>query len=155
MVKVYTYACADLLHIGHLRAFQQAKALGDCLIVGVLTDEAIEAYKRKPIIPFEERLELVASLKCVDQAVRQDDVNPTLNLQRFQPDILVHGDDWTEDFPGADYMRATGKRVMRTKYTPGRCTTQIIGEIQERYEDEKRDRSRQDTAGHSCSGIVA
>lgn len=129
MVKVYAYACGDLLHIGHLRFFEQAKKLGDYLIVGVLTDAAVEAYKRKPIIPFEERIELIANLKCVDEVIRQDNVDPTENLKRRNPDIVVHGDDWPENFPGAVYMKNIGKKAVRTKYYPHRSTTQIIEQI--------------------------
>ncbi len=129
MIKIYTYVAGDLLHVGHLRAMQQAKALGDYLIVGVLTDEAIEKYKRKPIIPFDERAELFASLKCVDRVVMQEDVDPTENLKVLRPDVLVHGDDWEEDFPGAKYMRSIGGKVIRTKYYQAQSTTKIIEQI--------------------------
>jgi len=131
-VKVYAYVVGDLLHVGHLKALQQAKALGDYLIVGVLTDEAVEAYKRKPIIPFWERVILVASLKCVDEVMMQEDVDPTENLKkRLDVDIVVHGDDWDENFPGAAYMRSVGKKAIRTRYYSGRSTTEIIERIHE------------------------
>ena len=129
-VTVYAFVCADLFHIGHLRALYQAKKLGDHLYVGVLTDEAIEAYKRKPIIPFEERFDIINGLECVDLVVRQDTLDPTENLKVWKPDILVHGDDWGEDFPGAEYMRSIGKQAIRTKYYEGQSTTKIIKEIQ-------------------------
>jgi cytidyltransferase-like protein len=133
MVKVYSFAVADLLHIGHLKSFQQAKALGDYLIVGILTDEANERYKRKSIIPFEQRLELVNQLKCVDMAVPQYDVDPTENLKIYQPDIVVHGDDWGNDFLGATYMRSIGKQAILTRYYPYQSTTMIIEDIVRRY----------------------
>ncbi len=130
MTKVYAYVVADLLHIGHLRALQQAKALGDYLVVGVLTDEAVVAYKRQPVIPFEERMELLISLKCVDEVVRQDTLDPSENLKVLGDiDIVVHGDDWDENFPGAEYMRSVGKKVVRTKYYKGQSTTVIIERI--------------------------
>jgi len=129
-MRIYAYVVADLLHLGHLRALQQAKALGGYLIVGVLTDEAVIAYKRWPIIPFEERLELVANLKCVDEVMRQDTLDPTENLKKLDVDIVVHGDDWDEDFPGAAYMRSIGKKAIRTTYYKGQSTTQIIDRIQ-------------------------
>ena len=132
MIKVYTYVVGDLLHIGHLKALQQAKALGDYLIVGVLTDEAAIAYKRKPIIPYEERIELVANLKCVDEVMRQDNVDPTENLKKLDVDIVTHGDDWDENFPGAEYMRSIGKKAIRTSYYKKGSTTKIIEEIQRR-----------------------
>jgi len=133
-VRVYAYVVADLLHLGHLKALQQAKALGGYLIVGVLTDEAVVAYKRWPVIPFEERLELVANLKCVDEVVRQDTLDPTENLKKLDVDIVVHGDDWDEDFPGAAYMRSIGKRAIRTAYYKGQSTTEIIEKISEIYQ---------------------
>jgi len=130
---VYAYVVGDLLHIGHLKALQQAKALGDRLIVGVITDEGVEDYKRKPVIPFEERVALINALKCVNGVIRQETVDPTDNLKSLKPDILVHGDDWDEDFPGAKYMRSIGKQVVRTKYYPHQSTTKIIEEITYRY----------------------
>ena len=128
---IYAYVVGDLLHIGHLRALQQAKALGDYLIVGVLTDRAVEVYKRKPIIPFLERIEMVRNLKCVDWVVEQDDVDPTENLRVLDPDIVVHGDDWDENFPGAEYMRSIGRQAVRTKYFPYQSTTEIIRCVKE------------------------
>jgi len=130
-IVVYAYVCADLLNVGHLRALQQAKALGDYLIVGVLTDEAIKIYKRPPIIPFYERLELVYNLECVDRVVNQDTLDPTDNLKMTKADIVVHGDDWGEDFPGAEYMRSIGKKAIRTKYYEPQSTTKIIERIKE------------------------
>jgi rfaE bifunctional protein nucleotidyltransferase chain/domain len=128
-VVVYAYVVGDLFHVGHLKALQQAKALGDYLIVGVLTDEGVEAYKRKPIIPLNERMELVANLKCVDDVIEQKGVDPTENLGAILPDIVVHGDDWSADFPGAEYMRSIGRRAIRTKYYEGQSTTKIINKI--------------------------
>ena len=131
---VYAYVVGDLWHIGHKRFLQQAKALGDYLIVGVLTDEATMAYKRKPIIPFAERLELVKDSKQVDEVVAQDNVDPTDNL-RARPDvgIVVHA-----HYPGevlvhwqsaCEYMEAVGKRAVRLNYYPGQSTTKIIERI--------------------------
>jgi len=129
MIKVYTYVVGDLFHIGHLRCLQQAKLLGDYLIVGVLTDEAAVEYKREPIIPFEERLEVIRNIKCVDEVTIQRSVDPTDNLRMLRPDILTHGDDWNEDFPGANYMRSIGKKAIRTEYYPWQSTTKIIERI--------------------------
>ena len=68
----------------------------------------------------------------------QDDVDPTENLKVFQPDVLVHGDDWNEDFPGAKYMRDNGKEVVLTHYTRGRSTTRIIEDIYERCQRDSK-----------------
>lgn len=132
MISVYAYVVGDLLHIGHLKALQQARALGDYLVVGVITDKGVAAYKRKPIIPFEERMALIASLECVDVAVVQEGVDPTDNLRVLDIDILVHGDDWNENFPGAEYMRRIGKQAIRTKYYEEQSTTKIIDKIREK-----------------------
>ncbi len=133
-VVIYAYQVADLFHIGHGKALEQAKALGDYLIVGVLTDEAAEAYKRKPVIPFTQRMYMVHHFDCVDMVVIQETLDPTENLKIIRPDIVVHGDDWDENFPGAEYMRSIGKQAIRTKYTKNLIlddpsTTKIIEEI--------------------------
>lgn len=128
-VVVYAFVVGDLLHVGHLRALQQAKALGNHLIVGVISDEAASAYKRRPIIPFEERVELIANLKGVDEVMRQDKIDPTENLKKLDVDILTHGDDWDANFPGTEYMGRIGKKAIRTKYYPYQTTSKIIEKI--------------------------
>lgn len=130
-VIIYSYVVCDLIHRGHLRALQQAKALGNYLIVGILTDEAVVAYKRWPIIPFEERAEMVANLKCVDRVMKQEALDPTENLKKLNADILTHSHQEGEDFPGADYMASAGKKAIRTEYYPGQSTTKIIRKILE------------------------
>lgn len=132
IVKVYAFVVGDLFHIGHLNALKQAKALGDYLIVGVLTDEAVKAYKREPVIPFWERATIIAGFEgIVDEVMLQDELDPTANLRKLgDVDIVVHGDDWGEDFPGAEYMRSIGKKAIRIKYYKWRTTTGIIEKIQ-------------------------
>ena len=129
MIKVYAYVVGDLLHRGHRQALRQAKALGDYLIVGVLTDEAVASYKRKPFIPLDERLEGIEELPYVDEVIVQHSLDPTENLKKLDVDIVVHGDDWSEHFPGADYMRSIGKQAIRTRYYPHQSTTKIIEKI--------------------------
>ena len=132
---VYAFQCADLFHYGHLQALVQAKALGDYLIVGILTDGAIIRYKREPIIPYWQRIAIVEHQDYVDRVMRQDDVDPTHNLQLLKEqedilvNILVHGDDWNEDFLGVDYIKSIGGRVMLTQYYPYQSTTKIIERI--------------------------
>jgi rfaE bifunctional protein nucleotidyltransferase chain/domain len=89
MKIVYTYVCGDILHEGHLLYLENAKSLGDKLVVGVLTDEAVMEKKKKPIIAFKERIRLISALKCVDVAVPQNEYSPLENLRAIQPDILV------------------------------------------------------------------
>jgi len=131
-IVVYTYVVADLFHVGHLKCLQQAKDLGDYLIVGVLTDEATMAYKRKPIITFEERIELVRNIKCVDEAVKQNSLDPIENIEKYRPDIITHSHKIDEKFPGGgieDYMKKIGKKAIRTEYFQGQSTTLIISKI--------------------------
>lgn len=135
MIKVYAYVVGDLIHRGHKRALEQAKALGDYLIVGVITDEGVVAYKRAPVMHLDERIELVAALRFVDEVVVQDTLDPVPNLVKYKPDIVVHGDDWGEDFPGAEYMRSIGEQAIRTKYYPHQSTTKLIALIKERIEE--------------------
>lgn len=132
MIKVFASVCGDLFHRGHKRYLQQSKALGDYMIVGVLTDEAVRAYKRETIIPFEERIELVENQKGVDEVIAMDNIDPTKLLKKLGGiDIITHGDDWGEDFPGAEYMRSRGKKAIRTKYYPFQSTTKIIEKIKD------------------------
>jgi len=129
-VVVYASLVADLLHIGHLKLLEQAKALGDYLIVGVVTDDGCKAYKRKPIIPYAERVEMIKAIKYVDEVVSQGDQDPTGNLKADPSvDILVHADDWDDDYPAFEYMRSIGKRAVRVKYYKSQSTTKIIEKI--------------------------
>lgn len=129
---VYATAVCDLLHIGHLKYFRHSKKFGNILIVGVLSDDAVRNYKRDPVIPFDERLELTKELKIVDDAVCQDDIDPTENLIKLKPDILTHGSDWSRPVPGEKYMLSIGGRVEITPYYFQRSTTQIIQSIKKR-----------------------
>ena len=78
MILVYAYVVADILHCGHLEALRNARALGDKLIVGVLTDEAVCEKKPKPVVPFKERFDLVRALDMVDAVVAQDEYREEL-----------------------------------------------------------------------------
>ena len=134
---VYAYVVGDLWHIGHKRFVQQAKTLGDYLIVGVLTDEATMSYKRKPIIPFAERLELIMDSKQVDEVMAQSNVDPSDNLkQRPDVDVVVHAhypDEVLSHWESAcEYMKTIGKRAVRLNYYPSQSTTKIIESIRER-----------------------
>jgi glycerol-3-phosphate cytidylyltransferase len=121
----------DMLHVGHLNIFERAKRLGTRLIVGVLTDEAAQAYKDTPIIPFADRKRMVEALKIADRVVEQTDRDPVADLERLKimPHYLVHGDDW-EHCPGEDWMRAQGGRVVFFPYTNDVSSTKIKALIQ-------------------------
>lgn len=132
MKRVFTSGSFDLFHIGHLNILEKSAALGDELIVGVSTDELIEEYKgMKPIIPFEQRARIVASIKCVTKVVKQTKLTEIAQLQRENIDIVTIGDDWKNKYlEGLEWMKnQPGKEVVYFPYTPGVSTTQIKSKI--------------------------
>jgi len=134
MIVGYVFVVADLFHAGQLRHLRMAKKLCDFLIVGVLTDVAVATYKRKPITPFDERVDIINALDFIDMVVRQDDRDPTETLKRLTEDgwhidLLIHADDWPE-IPGSEYIKSIGGRVVRTPYGKSlSSTTKIIEKI--------------------------
>lgn len=128
--RVYCAGVFDVFHIGHLNILKRAANLGDELHVGVLTDDGAEAYKRRPFVPFAERLAIVESLSCVTAAFQQLDTDPTKygELQLIDPDILVHGSDW-DRVGGQKWMEKRGRKVVFLPYTPGVSTSQRIQEL--------------------------
>ncbi|MBR6370056.1 MAG: adenylyltransferase/cytidyltransferase family protein [Bacteroidaceae bacterium] len=132
MKRVFTSGSFDLFHIGHLNILEKSAALGDELIVGVSTDELIEHYKgMKPIIPYEQRARIVASIKCVTKVVKQTKLTEIAQLQRESIDIVTIGDDWKGKYlEGLEWMkRQPGKEVIYFPYTPGVSTTHIKSTI--------------------------
>ena len=130
MVVGYTFHAGDLFHYGHLHQLLECRKHCDYLIVGILTDRAIASYKRQPITPYPYRAAIYEALSCVDQVVPQDSRDPTDNLRTYKPDVLFHGDDWS-DFPGKDYIESIGGRAVNTPYFYGLSTTSIIRIIKE------------------------
>ena len=132
MTRVFTSGSFDLFHIGHLNILEKSAALGDELIVGVSTDELIEKYKgMPPIIPFEQRARIVASIKCVTKVVKQVKLTEIAQLQREQIDIVTIGDDWKDKYlEGLEWMKQQpGKQVVYFPYAPGVSTTTIKRDI--------------------------
>jgi len=129
---VFTNGVYDLLHPGHVRYLQAARALGDALIVGVNSDRSVRANKgpARPINPEAERAEVVAALDCVDAAVVFDEDTPHEIINRLQPDVLVKGADWAEDaIVGRDVVEARGGKVVRMPIEPGFSTTTLVDRI--------------------------
>jgi len=93
----YAYVCADLIHIGHLRFLENCKIYCDELTVGVLTDEAVMEKKPKPIIPFQQRIEMVEALKVVDSVITQETYSPLPNVEMLRPDVLFESDSHTKE----------------------------------------------------------
>ena len=126
---VFTIGVFDLLHPGHVRYLQEARRLGDTLIVGVNSDRSVRANKGpdRPVIPEAERAEVLSSLGCVDLAVVFDEDTPGARISRVQPDVLVQGADWDADsIVGRDVVEARGGRVVRVTPAEGFSTTRLI-----------------------------
>jgi D-beta-D-heptose 7-phosphate kinase/D-beta-D-heptose 1-phosphate adenosyltransferase len=129
---VFTNGVFDLLHVGHLRYLQQARALGDALIVGLNSDRSVRANKgpSRPVTPEDERAEILEGLACVDAVVVFDQETPHELIAAIQPDVLVKGADWAEDaIVGRDIVEARGGRVVRVPLEAGRSTSAIIEKI--------------------------
>lgn len=129
---MFTNGVFDLLHPGHVRYLQDARALGDALIVGVNSDRSVRANKGpdRPITPEAERAEILAALACVDGVAIFDEDTPRAIISAIQPDVLVKGADWAEDaIVGRDVVEARGGTVVRVPLAEGYSTTAIIQKI--------------------------
>jgi len=129
---VYTFMCLDLPHIGHINFIKRAKKLGDILVVGILTDDVIASYKRKPVMTIDERTAIAKTIRYIDKVVEQCDLDPTYLLKVLNPDVLCHADDWTH-IPGEEWMKNNGKEVMFVPYYKSQSTSRIINKILKEY----------------------
>ena len=126
---VFTNGCFDLLHIGHVRYLEQAKSLGDILIVGINTDASVQVLKgpTRPIQNENDRAEILASLKSVDHTVLFGEQTPINLIKSVKPDILVKGGDWKkEQIVGWDFVESYGGSVQSLQFVDGKSTTNII-----------------------------
>lgn len=126
---VFTNGVFDLLHPGHVRYLQAARREGDALIVGINSDRSVRANKgpSRPIMPEQERAEVLEALECVDAVVVFDDETPARIISHLQPDVLVKGSDWAADaIVGRDTVEARGGRVVRMPIEAGWSTSAII-----------------------------
>jgi D-beta-D-heptose 7-phosphate kinase/D-beta-D-heptose 1-phosphate adenosyltransferase len=129
---VFTNGVFDLLHPGHVRYLQEARALGDLLIVGLNADASVRRNKgpERPINAQDERAEILAALACVDAVVVFDEDTPAEIIRLVQPDVLVKGADWAADaIVGRDTVEARGGRVVRVPVEQGYSTTAIVERI--------------------------
>jgi D-glycero-beta-D-manno-heptose 1-phosphate adenylyltransferase len=128
---VFTNGVFDLLHPGHVRYLQAARAEGDALIVGVNSDRSVRTNKgpTRPITPEAERAEILAALACVDAVAIFDDLTPADIIRRIQPDVLVKGAD---AIVGRDTVEARGGKVVRIPVEAGWSTSSIVEKIRRR-----------------------
>jgi len=133
---VFTNGCFDLLHVGHIRYLQEARRLGDCLVVGLNSDGSVRRLKgkRRPLISQEERAHILSALDCVDYLVIFDELTPLNLLRKLKPDILVKGGDYKKsEVVGADLVESYGGRVALIPVVKGKSTSDIVERIVERY----------------------
>ena len=133
---VFTNGCFDLLHPGHVRYLQQARALGDALIVALNSDRSVRELKgdKRPILTEAERSEVMAALACVDFVTVFDEPTPREIISALLPDVLVKGGDWGVDaIVGREEVEAAGGKVMSLAFVEGCSTTDVIERIAQRY----------------------
>lgn len=134
---VYSYYVLDIVHSGHILMMKNAKTLagpGGKLIVGILTDEATMEKKPKPIISFEERMEIAASIKYVDMVVAQETYSPLPNVMRIKPDILMESASHTHEAirEAEEVMKKLKGKVVVLPYFPSQSSTAIKNLIKEK-----------------------
>ena len=129
---VFTNGVFDILHPGHVRYLQEARALGAALIVAVNSDRSVRAIKgpERPVNPQDERAEVLLALACVDAVVIFNEETPHEVIAAIQPDILVKGADWGPDnIVGRDVVEARGGTVVRVQLAQGYSTSQLIRKV--------------------------
>lgn len=126
---VFTNGCFDLLHVGHVRYLQEAKAQGDLLVVGVNSDASVKRLKgpTRPIQNENDRAEILAALSAVDYVVIFTDDTPATLIESVRPHVLVKGGDWKpEQIVGGTFVLSYGGEVKSLQFVDGRSTTKII-----------------------------
>ena len=134
---VFTNGCFDLLHVGHVRYLEKAKALGDILIVGINGDHSVRGLKGplRPILPVEERAEILSGLGCIDYITVFDEPTPLELITLLKPHVLVKGGDWTkEEVVGREVVEGLGGKVVLLPFVEGSSTSNLIEAILKRHE---------------------
>lgn len=126
---VFTNGCFDLLHVGHVRYLQQARALGHFLVVGVNSDESVRRLKgpTRPVQNEDDRAEILAGLSSVSFTVIFTEDTPENLIKVIRPSVLVKGGDWNlNEIVGADFVQSIGGHVMSLQFVDGKSTTKLI-----------------------------
>jgi D-beta-D-heptose 7-phosphate kinase/D-beta-D-heptose 1-phosphate adenosyltransferase len=126
---VFTNGVFDLLHVGHVRYLEQARALGDSLLVAINSDRTVRKLKGpdRPVFDQAERAEILAALRCVDYVTVFDNISPRSLIEELLPDMLVKGGDYQLDqIHGREEVEAAGGNVISLPFVEGASTTQLI-----------------------------
>ena len=126
---VFTNGVFDILHIGHVRYLEQARTLGDVLLVAINSDAAVRELKGdgRPLMSQDERAEILAALRTVDYVTIFDDISPRALIARLLPDVLVKGGDYAlDEIHGREEVEAAGGRVVSLPFVKGASSSEII-----------------------------
>jgi D-beta-D-heptose 7-phosphate kinase/D-beta-D-heptose 1-phosphate adenosyltransferase len=129
---VFTNGCFDGLHLGHLRSLEQARSLGERLVVGVNSDASVRRLKGsgRPLVPARQRAEVLAGLACVDWVVLFGQQTPLSLIRALRPDVLAKGGDWAlADIVGREDVEGWGGSVVRLRQVPGVRTTSLLHRV--------------------------
>jgi rfaE bifunctional protein nucleotidyltransferase chain/domain len=131
---VFTNGCYDILHPGHIRLLEQARSLGDVLILALNTDASVARLKgpTRPLISQQERAHMAMALEAVDAVAFFDEDTPRELIAQVLPDILIKGADWAHFIAGREEVEAAGGKVMALALEPGYSTTNIVDELVKR-----------------------
>ena len=135
-VEVYVGMSADLVHPGHLNIIKNASKLG-VVTIGLLTDRAIASYKRLPHMTYDQRKEIILSIKGVTNVVKQDTLDYSINLRNYKPNYVVHGDDWKDGIQSKvrqsviDTIKEWGGELIEIPYTQNVSSTKLNNAIKE------------------------
>jgi D-beta-D-heptose 7-phosphate kinase/D-beta-D-heptose 1-phosphate adenosyltransferase len=133
---VFTNGCFDILHVGHVRYLQEARKLGDILVLGLNSDTSVRTLKgeKRPLVPQDERADVLAAIEVIDFVTIFDEETPFELIGYLRPDLLVKGGDWAEDqIVGGDIVKTWGGRVVVAPLIPGRSTTNVVEKILQIY----------------------
>jgi rfaE bifunctional protein nucleotidyltransferase chain/domain len=125
---VFTNGCYDLLHPGHIRLLEQARSMGDVLILALNSDAGVRRMKgsARPLVPEAERAEAALALESVDAVTLFDEDTPRALIAELLPDVLVKGADWSHFVAGREEVEAAGGKVVTVPLEPGHSTTNIV-----------------------------
>lgn len=129
---VFTNGCFDILHVGHVKYLQEAKAQGDLLVVGINADASVKRLKgeSRPIQNEQDRGDVLSALGCVDFVTVFTEDTPEKLIHAVKPDVLVKGGDWkVEQIVGSDFVMSYGGKVKSLQFVQGKSTTNIVSKI--------------------------
>ena len=155
---VYTVGTFDLLHVGHLALLEYCKSLGDVLAVGVASDRVVNSYKPNlPVIPLEQRMEMLKALSCVDIVRSYDELEYVSGCKELKADIFVIGEDWgnkPHNIAVESYLKSEGKQINQVLYNSRTSSTRIKQNVMAQYRMQLNSRESIDSASSPLKTAV-